>query len=118
MDYHVSPICCRTYLVDIQSIGWYDWVMKVFELISNQSSWCDDAFAKDAMGNKVYWKSELAVQFDFMGAIHHCYSGQDLYAIYGYVYSKPEMADGNCFVWYSSRWGWQGCYEFAKKYNF
>lgn len=68
--------------------------MKAFMLINMPEKWCDDAFAKDADGNVVWWKDPKAVQFNMQGALHHAYVTEELRVVYEKIYGTSEMKEG------------------------
>ena len=59
--------------------------MKVRELLSDESKWCQDWYGRDALGEGAAFDGPAACQWCLMGAIFRCYhdSRDVVIAVYG-----------------------------------
>lgn len=89
--------------------------MKAYQRLEDIEYWLDDAFSKNGYDQSVPWKQYDAIKFDMQGAIHASYNSEDLWPIYGLLYSQPETCDLKSLAWYNREWGWQGVYNFLKR---
>ena len=48
--------------------------MKVQDLLTDESKWTQESYAKNAKGNAVKWTSQFAVCWCLSGAVRKCYS--------------------------------------------
>ena len=56
--------------------------MKAYELLSDESKWCQGQFAVDKYGNEINQDNKDTVKWCLEGALMHCYVGQDGDAYY------------------------------------
>jgi hypothetical protein len=89
-------------------------MMKAYQRLEHIDQWSEDSFSKDAHGNSVSWRHENAIKFDMQGAVHATYGIEDIYAIYGLIYSQPEVVEQKSLAYYNRVWGWEGVYNFLK----